>query len=298
MEFFSDFWITYGSVVQFVLINMILAISIYFTLYTGLLSLANAGFMAVGAYISALLTIHTGMPFPLSLLLGALAAALVGLLLGLPVLRLRDVYLAIATLGFGEIVRIFAVNFDNMTHLDLLGGAQGLAGVPKLTTPEGLIFTLLILCLLLIQLQRSRFGRALVAIRSDESVASSMGIDVFKHKVIAFVLGAFIAGLAGGFSAHLTRFVGPNDYGFNAAVNILSFVVLGGTLHWSGALIGAAILTILPEALRFMNEYRGVINGVILVLVIIFMPQGLINPKWLAKFFRRKEAPDAGTQAG
>jgi branched-chain amino acid transport system permease protein len=289
MDIFSDFWISYGSVVQFVLINMILGISIYFTLYTGLLSLANAGFMAVGAYVSALLTIHSGMPFALSLLLGALASALVGLLLGLPVLRLRDVYLAIATLGFGEIVRIFAITFDNFTHQDLLGGAQGLAGIPKLTTPGALIFTLVILSILLIKMQSSRFGRALIAIRSDESVASSMGIDVFQHKLMAFVLGAFVAGLAGGFSAHLTRFVGPNDYGFNAAVNILSFVVLGGTLHWTGALVGAAILTILPEALRFMNEYRGIVNGIILVLVIIYLPHGLVNPQWLRKLFRRKE---------
>ena len=275
---------------QFVLINMILGISIYFTLYTGLLSLANAGFMAVGAYISALLTIHTSMPFPLSLLLGALTAAIVGFLLGLPVLRLQDVYLAIATLGFGEIVRIIAINFDNFTHLDLLGGAQGLAGVPKLTTPGALIFTLVVLSVLLIQMQRSRFGRALAAIRNDENVAATMGIDIFWHKLMAFVLGAFIAGLAGGFSAHLTRFVGPNDYGFNAAVNILSFAVLGGTLHWSGVLFGAAILTILPEALRFMNEYRGIVNGIILVLVIIYLPKGLVNPQWLRKIYTRKGA--------
>ena len=298
MDIFSNFWITYGSVVQFVLINMILGISIYFTLYAGLLSLANAGFMAVGAYVSALLTIHLGLPFPLSLLCGALAAAVIGLLLGLPVLRLNDVYLAIATLGFGEIVRIFAINFDNFSHRDLLGGPQGLAGVPKLTTPGALIFTLVILVILLVQMQRSRFGRALAAIRSDERVASTMGINVFRHKVTAFVLGAFVAGLAGGFSAHLIRFVGPNDFGFNAAVNILSFVVLGGTLHWTGALVGAAILTILPEALRFMNEYRGIVNGIILVLVIIYLPHGLVNPKWLRKVFRRKEAPDAGSQPG
>jgi branched-chain amino acid transport system permease protein len=298
MDIFSDFWITYGSVVQFVLINMILGISIYFTLYTGLLSLANAGFMAVGAYVSALLSIHTGLPFAACLLVGALAAALVGLLLGLPVLRLRDVYLAIATLGFGEIVRIIAINFDKFAKVELLGGSQGLAGVPKLTTPWALLITLGLLSVLLIQMQRSRFGRALAAIRSDENVAASMGIDVFRHKVIAFVLGAFVAGLAGGFSAHLTRFVGPNEYGFNAAVNILSFAVLGGTLHWAGALVGAAILTILPEALRFMNEYRGIVNGVILILVIIYLPHGLVNPQWLRKLFRRKEAADAGTQPG
>ena len=294
MDIFSGFWSSYGSVVQFALINMILGISIYLTLYTGLLSLANAGFMAIGAYISAVLTMHAGTPFPVSLLGGALAAALIGFLLGLPVLRLRDVYLAIATLGFGEIVRITAVNFDKFSGLSLLGGAQGLAGVPKLTTAWQLLATLLVLIVILIQLQHSRTGRALAAIRRDERVAATMGIDVIRYKVLAFVLGAFVAGLAGGFSAHLTRFVGPNDYGFNAAVNILAFAVLGGSLHWSGALVGAVILTVLPEALRFMKEYRGTVNGIILMLVIIYLPQGLVNPEWfrriMRRIMRRKEA--------
>lgn len=290
MTFFSQFWSTYGSVVQFALINMLLGISIYFTLYTGLLSLANAGFMAVGAYISAILTIHTGIPFPLSLLAGALSAAFIGWLLGLPVLRLRDVYLAIATLGFGEIVRIIAVNFDKFSGLTLLGGAQGLDGIPKLTTPAGLIFSLVLLSFFLIQFHRSRAGRALAAIRRDENVAATMGIDVAGYKLLAFVLGAFVAGLAGGFSAHLTRFVGPNDFTFSAAVNILAFAVLGGTAHWAGPLLGAIILTVLPEALRFMGEYRGIVNGIILVVVILYLPRGLFNPQWLA---RRKEAGHA-----
>jgi len=276
--------------VQFVLINMLLGISIYFTLYTGLLSLANAGFMGIGAYVSAVLTIHAGTPFPVSLFIGALSAALIGWLLGLPVLRLRDVYLAIATLGFGEIVRITAVNFDKFSGLTLLGGAQGLDGIPKLTTPLSLLFTLFILCIFLIQFHRSRAGRALAAIRRDESVAATMGINVHQYKLLAFVLGAFVAGLAGGFSAHLTRFVGPNDFSFNAAVNILAFAVLGGTLHWSGALVGAALLTVLPEALRFMKEYRGIVNGVILLLVIIYLPHGLVNPQWFRKIFRREKA--------
>jgi branched-chain amino acid transport system permease protein len=290
MNIFSEFWATYGSVVQFVLINMLLGISIYFTLYTGLLSLANAGFMGIGAYVSAVLTIHAGTPFPVSLFIGALSAALIGWLLGLPVLRLRDVYLAIATLGFGEIVRITAVNFDKFSGLTLLGGAQGLDGIPKLTTPLSLLFTLFILCIFLVQFHRSRVGRALAAIRRDESVAATMGINVHQYKLLAFVLGAFVAGLAGGFSAHLTRFVGPNDFSFNAAVNILAFAVLGGTLHWSGALVGAALLTVLPEALRFMKEYRGVVNGVILLLVIIYLPHGLVNPQWIRKIFRREKA--------
>ena len=293
MNFLTEFWATYGSVVQFVFINMLLGISIYFTLYTGLLSLANAGFMAIGAYVSAVLTIHLGTPFPVSLLAGALSAALIGCLLGLPVLRLREIYLAIATLGFGEIVRIVAVNFDKFTGLKLLGGAQGLDGIPKLTTPAALVLTLLLLSFFLVQFHRSRAGRALAAIRRDESVAATMGIDVANYKLLAFVLGAFVAGLAGGFSAHLTRFVGPNDFTFSAAVNILAFAVLGGTLHWTGALVGAAILTILPEALRFMGEYRGVLNGVILLIVIIFLPHGLVNPKWFRRWFPKKEAPHA-----
>ena len=293
MNFFSQFWITYGSVVQFVMINMLLGISIYFTLYTGLLSLANAGFMAIGAYVSAVLTIHAGTPFPISLLIGALSAAFIGWLLGLPVLRLKDVYLAIATLGFGEIVRIIAVNFDKFTKLDLLGGAQGLSGIPKLTTPLSLLFVLILLSVFMIQFHRSRVGRALAAIRRDESVAATMGIDVANYKLLAFVLGAFIAGLAGGFSAHLTRFVGPNDFSFSAAVNILAYAILGGTLHWTGTLVGAAILTILPEALRFMGEYRGIVNGAILVLVIIYMPHGLVNPNWFRRIFRKKETSHA-----
>ncbi|NCP87361.1 MAG: branched-chain amino acid ABC transporter permease [Anaerolineae bacterium CG_4_9_14_3_um_filter_57_17] len=290
MTVFTQFWSTYGSVVQFALINMLLGISIYFTLYTGLLSLANAGFMAVGAYVSAILTIHAGTPLPISLLAGAFSAGFIGWLLGLPVLRLRDVYLAIATLGFGEIVRITAVNFDKFSGLTLLGGAQGLDGIPKLTTPAGLIFSLILLSFFLIQFHRSRAGRALAAIRRDENVAATMGIDVAGYKLLAFVLGAFVAGLAGGFSAHLTRFVGPNDFTFSAAVNILAFAVLGGTAHWAGPLLGAAILTVLPEALRFMGEYRGIVNGLILVLVILYLPRGLFNPKWLT---RRKEAGHA-----
>ncbi len=293
MTIFSEFWITYGSVVQFALINMLLGISIYFTLYTGLLSLANAGFMAIGAYVSAVLTVHFGTPFLPSLLVGAFSAALVGWLLGLPVLRLKDVYLAIATLGFGEIVRIIAVNFDKFTGLTWLGGAQGLDGIKKLTTPSSLLIALFILCIFLVQLHRSRAGRALAAIRRDESVAASMGINVFQYKMLAFVLGAFVAGLAGGFSAHLIRFVGPNDFSFSTAVNILAFAVLGGMGHWAGPLTGAAILTILPEALRFLNEYRGIFNGIILVLVIIYLPHGLINPRWWGKLFRRKENEDA-----
>ena len=293
MNFFSDFWLTYGSVVIFVLINMLLGISIYFTLYTGLLSLANAGFMAVGAYVSAVLTVHFGTPFLPALLAGAFGAALLGWLLGLPVLRLKDIYLAIATLGFGEIIRIVAINFDKFTGLNWLGGAQGLDRIQKLTTPTGLLIALFILCVFLVQLHRSRAGRALAAIRRDESVAASMGINVFQYKLLAFVLGAFVAGLAGGFSAHQIRFVGPNAFSFSTAVNILAYAVLGGMGHWAGPLVGAAILTILPEALRFLNEYRGIFNGIILVAVIIYLPNGLVNPTWWRRVFRRKEQQNA-----
>jgi len=289
----EQFWAAYGSVVQFVLINMILGISIYLTLYAGLLSLANAGFMAIGAYVAAVLTLYAGTPFAFNLLVGALAAALVGLLLGLPVLRLRGIYLAIATIGFGEIVRIIIISFDKFTGQSLLGGSQGLSNIPKLTTPAALLVTLAALIFLLIQLQRSRSGRALSAIRQDESVAATMGVDVFAYKVLVFVLGAFVAGLAGGFSAHLTRFIDPDGFGFDEAVNILAYAILGGTGHWAGPLVGAGILTALPEALRFLKEYRGIVNGIIIVLVILYLPRGLVNPSWFGRLSRRKEAEDA-----
>lgn len=289
MEFLNQFWLSYGSVIQFILIDAALGLSIYITLTTGLLSLANAGFMAIGAYTAALATIHWQTPFLVSILIGMLTTGVVALILGWPVLRLSDIYLAIATIGFSEVVRVVALNIDNVLGFELTGGPLGLNNIPVKTTSWHLLLYLALLIYFFIRLSRSRTGRALAAIRRDETVAASMGINVVYYKNMAFVIGAMMAGGAGALSAHLTRFIAPNEFGFARVVDILTFAVLGGFYHWLGPIIGAMILTGLPEVLRFLADYRAVVNGVILMLVIIYLPNGLADPKRI-RWLRSAEA--------
>ncbi len=273
------------SVVQFMLINAILGLSIYLTLNTGLLSLANAGFMAIGAYVSVVLTKEIELPFGTALLCGALAAGLVAVPIGLPVLRLKNIYLAIATIGFGEIVRIMILNFDELATALLdpaepyqfTYGARGINRIPKLTETAHLVLFLLLLGFFMFRMHRSRFGRALEAIRQDEKVAATLGINVVYYKNLAFILGAIIAGAAGGFSGHATRVVTPSDFGFGRAVDILAFAVLGGLSHWTGPIIGGMALKAIPERLRYLQEYTGALTGAVLLLIIIYLPSGLVG---------------------
>lgn len=274
---------------NFALVSSLLGLSIYITLRTGMLSLANAGFMSIGAYTGALCTMRLGFPLWASVLAGGAMAGAIGLLLGLPVLRLSDVYLAIATIGFGEVVRIFMLNIDRVLGRQLTGGALGLNGIPKIGETWHLLLILGLLVYFFVMLERSQIGRALSAIRQDENVAASMGVNVVGYKVFAFVVGAIIAGVAGVMSAHLTRFIGPNEFGFLLAVEILAFAVLGGSHIWLGPIVGAFILSLLPEVLRFLQQNREAVNGVILMLVIIYLPNGLINPR----LWRRRRAPKA-----
>ena len=275
---------------NFALVGSILSLSIYITLRTGLFSLANAAFMSIGAYVGALMTINLHTPLWLSVIGGALAAGLVGLILGLPVLRLHDIYLAIATIGFGEVVRVFWLNVDRVMGRTLVGGALGLNGIPKTTQTWHLIVLLVILGYFFMRMEAGPIGRALRAIREDEKVAAGMGVNVFGYKVYAFVFGAMIAGVAGVMSAHLTRFIGPNEFGFDLAVQILAFAVLGGSQVWFGPIVGAFILTLMPEALRFLKANRAIVNGSVLMLVIIYMPNGLISPSLLRR--RRKRVKE------
>lgn len=276
---------------NFALVSALLGLSIYITLRTGLLSLANAGFMSIGAYVGALLTIKAGMPLAVSVVGGGAAAGLVGLLLGLPVLRLNDIYLAIATIGFGEVVRIVMLNIDRVIGQKLTGGALGLNGIPKITQTWHLLLLLALVIYFFVRLERSQIGRALRAIQQDENVAASIGINVVAYKVFAFVVGAVIAGIAGVMSAHLTRFIGPNEFGFDLAVQILAFAVLGGSGTWGGPIVGAFILSFMPELLRFLKQNRAVVNGVILMLTIIYLPDGLISARW----WRRSRAQQRET---
>ncbi len=303
-------------VLQFMLVNAILGVSIYLTLYTGMFSLAQAGFMALGAYAGVVITQEFNMPLLVGLLGGMAFSGVIALPIGLPVLRLRDIYLAIATIGFGEVVRILLLNFDNLAssilsfaqgetvRFTLTNGARGIRGIPKLTETWHLFLFLFILMFLLTRLHRSRFGRAMAAIRQDERAAANMGINVVYVKNVVFILSAMLAGAAGVFNGHITRIITPEAFGFDKAVDILAFAVLGGMSTWVGPIIGGLVLTSLPEVLRFLKEYRGVFNGLVLLLVIVYLPGGLINPSGLAGVWRRLRArlrgrePDAEPAPG
>ena len=282
-EWLNTFWSVYSNLVLTIGINALLALSIWLTLSCGLLAMANAAFMGLGAYTASLLTMSLGAPFPVAVLGGIALPTVVALLVGLPTLRLSGVYLAMATLGFGEVVRVFLLNADSLT-----GGALGLSGIPQLTQWWHVVLALVAALLVLWRLRRSRIGRAFEAIKEDEIAASLMGIGVMAHKMLAFALGAAIAGLAGALSAHLSFFIGPNEFGFDRGVDILTMTIFGGIGGLTGPVLGATVITLLPELLRSFRDYRTMINGAILVLVVLFLPKGLWDPARLRSWFGRK----------
>lgn len=270
MEWLDSFWATYNTLVLSVGTNVLLALSIYLTLSCGLLTVANAAFMAIGAYTSALLTMHTATPFLLALILGSSLSAVVAIVIGQPTLKLSGVYLAMATLAFGEVVRIFILNTEDFT-----GGALGLNGIPQLASWFSVAVTVVAALYVLLRLAGSRLGRIMAAIRQDEIATEVMGINVRAYKLFAFVMGAALAGLAGGLNAHFTFFISPNEYGFDRGVEILAMGVLGGTASPWGAVLGGALITLLPELLRGLGYYRPLINGIILIVIILYSPKGI-----------------------
>ncbi len=282
VESFNNFWAVYSNLVLTLGTNALLALSIYLTLSCGLLAMANAAFMGIGAYTAALLTMKAGLPFPLALAGGMLAPALVAFVIGKPTLRLSGVYLAMATLAFGEVVRIVVLNTE-----DLTGGALGLNAIPQLTQWWHVALAVVLALLVLARLRRSKVGRAFEAIKLDETAAGLMGIDVNAHKMLAFVLGAVLAGLAGALNAHLTFFIGPNEYGFDRGVEILTMTILGGINGLMGPISGSLILTLLPELLRGLQDYRLVVNGLILVVIVLFLPRGLWDPARVRRLLGR-----------
>jgi len=279
----DTFWAIYSNLVLTIGINALLALSIWLTLSCGLLAMANAAFMGLGAYTASLLTMDAGAPFPVAVLAGVALPTVVALIVGLPTLRLSGVYLAMATLGFGEVVRIALLNADSLT-----GGALGLSGIPQLTQWWHVVLAILVVLLVLRQLRRSRIGRALEAIKEDQVAASLMGVDVMAHKMLAFALGAAIAGLAGALSAHLSSYIGPGEFGFDRGVDILTMTIFGGIGGLTGPVLGAAVITVLPELLRSFRDYRTMINGAILVLVVLFLPKGLWDPARMRSWFGRR----------
>src|SRR5215813_13574192 len=273
----SDLFLAYESLIAFVGINGLLALSVYATLCCGQLSLANAGFMAIGAYTGALITLKApGVPFIAVLAAACAAPAIVAVPLGLPVLRLRGVFLAIATVGFGEVVRLFFVNWD------YTNGALGLVAIPQRTHLWTIALALAGALYGLGRLRGSRIGYALEAIREDETAARTMGIYTTGHML---VVGAALAGLAGALEAHHTFIVSPGTFAFGRVMDMLVQAVVGGTAAFYGPALGAAFLTVLPELLREVGARLGLapgpfrlfLNGVILLAVILYLPNGLVS---------------------
>ena len=285
MEWLNNFWSIYSNLVLTLGTNALLALSIYLTLSCGMLAMANAAFMGIGAYVSAILTMNYGLPFPLVLMAGMAAPALTAYVIGKPTLRLSGVYLAMATLAFGEVVRIALLNAESLT-----GGALGLNGIPQSTQWWHVALALALTLALLWRLRRSRVGRAFESIKEDDTAAGLMGVDVASFKMLAFVLGAAIAGLAGALNAHLTFFISPGEYGFDRAVDILTMTILGGIGGLSGPVVGAVMLTLLPELLRSFKDFRLVVNGFILVLIVLFLPKGIWDPARFRQWFGKKGA--------
>jgi branched-chain amino acid transport system permease protein len=274
VDLFTDpagFYSAHQLLVSQVGINALLTLSMYVTLNCGLLTLANVGFMAIGAYTTVLLGLNTPVPFPAAMLVGGGVAVLVAMVIGLPVLRLSGIFLAIATIGFGQVIVGIILN------IPATGEGQGLVNVEASpTTAVNYIFgVLVVVTFVLWRLRGSRLGQAWAAIREDEVAAAAHGINVARYRLVAFALGAFIAGCAGGLDAHLNFIIGPSEYQFTRAVGVLVFAVAGGFSNVVGPIVGATVLTSLPEVLRFARDYRDLINGAVLILVILFLPRGI-----------------------
>ena len=271
-----------NKVLLLVGINIILAVSLNVaTGYLGQLPLGHAGFMAVGAYTSALFTKYCTWPEPVAfaagLALGALMACLFGVLIGIPALRLSGDYLAILTLGFGEIIRITLNNIDNVLGFSLFYGAKGLKNIPKYSDLLSVFLCVVLTCFFIHTMIKSRHGRAVLAIRDNEIAAESCGIQTTYYKVMAFAFSAAFAGLAGGLYAGYLGVLDPASFDFMKSIEILVMVVLGGMGSMLGSILSATVLTILPEALRSVADYRMVLYSVVLILMMIFRPGGLLG---------------------
>lgn len=301
----AGFFTTYGFLIVSMVLGAMLGLSLYLPLMAGQLSLASPGFYALGGYIAAVLstTVFSSSsslyPIPLLLLEMLIAGVVCGLLgigVGIPALRLRGIYLAIATIAFVEVLRVIALN------LDITGGAVGIFGVPQpFQTAIGYLWIaiplLLISMFCLYRLERIRVGRAFAAIREDELAADAMGINPTYYKVLAFTLGAVLAGIAGAISAHFLNTWNARQGTFDASIIYLTFVLIGGSRSFIGPVLGGMVFTALPEVLRaiadasglpgwleqFLRDGRLIIFGLLIVVGTIFFPQGLITPDLFKK---------------
>jgi branched-chain amino acid transport system permease protein len=257
--------------------------------FTGMLSLGQAAFYGIGAYTSALLMMKLGVPWPVALLLAGVVACVFGILLSFPCLRVGSDYLTLMTIGFGQIFYIVALNW-----MDLTRGPMGLPGVPPpqlgpviFNNPSSIYFLYLAisaLCYLFMhRLTHSHVGRALIAIRDNETAASAMGINVSYYKVMAFAFGSFWAGISGSMLAHFLNFVGPMTFTLNESILHMQMAILGGLGSLPGSILGAAILVSLPQLFKPLYEYQMLLNGLMMVIILTWRPQGLLGKSAVAQ---------------
>lgn len=310
MDFLNPYYL---QIIVFALINVINALSVFFAMSTGQITLGTAGFMSVGAYTSAVLTMQYDVPMFLSVAIGGIFAALVSVFIGSLTTRLNGLYLTVATIGFSEIIRVLFLNWD------FVGGALGLNGVPSLgsdltnslaaagileslnldyTQLENIIQIIIIFIMIVLiviiwnSLHKSKVGRAFSAVRADEYAAELSGIDVPHYKMMSFVMSALIAGIGGAFYAHTYSSINPNDFSFGKSVDNLLYVVFGGSQVVGGPIFGSLFLTIIPELLRDIADYREMIYGILLLVMMISRPQGIITNSLVNKLKNSKNKPN------
>jgi branched-chain amino acid transport system permease protein len=275
----NTFFQIYGHLFTVMLINAVAGLSLYWSLRAGLFNLSTAGFMSIGAYTAAILTLQVGTPWFLNSLVAAAAGLTVGYLLAFPALRLKSHYLAMATLGFGAIVQVLGINLKGLTR-----GMLGLVGIPATVHIWHAVLLLGFAIYLSHAIERSRIGRAWEAIRTD----------VNHYKMLAFVLSSAGAAVAGAFWAHVNRVLVPTEFGFKRLTDVLIYALMGGTSHWAGPVLGAAVVTSMPEWFRGLDEFRPFLIGTTLVVVVVYFRGGLVDllrmlPRWLQTARSKRE---------
>ncbi len=269
--------------------------------FTGITSFGHAGFFAVGAYVSAILTTKLGFPVIPSLFIAAFVTALVGFLVSLPAMRISGIYLAMVTLGFAEFIRLLAINWESVT-----GGPLGISRIPPISVfgialkSERMLFfflyPFLMACTgLFVRIVKSRFGRSLQAIKDSESAAESIGIPCARNKMLSFFVSGLYSGIAGALYAHFDRFIAPDTFGFDLSILVLCMVVVGGMGSVVGSILGAAILVVLLELFQPLGDYRLIVYGALIMIMIAYFPNGLIGIAnySVSKLFKRSISQEA-----
>lgn len=275
LEIIDPFW---ELNIVMICINIILAVSLnLINGYTGQFSIGHAGFMAVGAYMGAVVTMMWELPFTLGIVLATVMAGLLGALIGLPTLRLNGDYLCIATLGLGEIIRICILN------IEYVGGASGLMGIPRETTFTNVFWIMIAVIFFIKNFKNSSYGRCCLAIRENEIAADTMGINTTKYKVMAFTLGAAFAGTAGCMFSHYFFIAHPASFTFMRSFDVLTMVVLGGLGSMTGSIVGAMLLTGLSAVLSDFPEWRMIIYSITMIVLMLYRPQGLFGNEELSR---------------